>query len=251
MQVSRNVIYAAAAAFLALFATVFFLLGRESNRRRRAAAVTVMATPDPATPEVGVVVAAPVLAAIPALPAAAPMPGVPGSPAAEARVASAPRARANEPTSAPMIVVAPLPPLEPGRAATADAAAVARDYFARMGAIQTFASTNDTGELANKLLLGTMNGDLSGFDHLLEVMQVGAERARAIAPPACCVEYHQRLLGMLEDSTQLLGRLKTAIQKSDTAAMTSLATSASSLQTRADALDAEAHRIKTRLGLAP
>lgn len=250
MHVSRNVIYAAVAVFLALFAAMFFLLGRESSRRSRAAAVPVMATPDPAAPDVGVA-GAPVSNPIIAMQAAAPAPVLPGRAAVEAGAATAPRAAANQPPGVAAISAAPLPPLEPGRAVTSDAVSAGRDYFARMGAIQTFASTNDTGEFANKLLLGTMSGDLSGFDHLLEVMRVGAERARAITPPACCIEYHQRLLGMLEDSTQLLGRLKTAIQNSDAAAMTSLATSASSLQNRADALDEEARRIKSRLGLAP
>jgi hypothetical protein len=250
VHVSRNVVYAAVAVFLALFAAMFFLLGRESNRRRHSVAAPAVATTDPATPDVDVV-GAPVPNPIGATPAAAPTQGAPRRAAIEPAVASAPRAGANEPPSAPASIAPPLPLLVPGRTATSDPAAAGRDYFAQMGAIQTFASTNDTGEFANKLLLGTMNGDLSGFDHLLEAMQAGAERARAITPPGCCVEYHQRLLGMLEDSTQLLGRLKTALQKSDTAAMTSLATSASSLQNRADALDAEARRIKSRLGLAP
>lgn len=250
MQVSRNVVYAAAAAFLALFAAVFFLLGRESSRRRAPAAVTVTAPSEMTTPEPRAVAAVPAPALIPALQAAGPAPGTRGAPDAETRVGLAPRAGASEPTSSPVIVAAPLPRLEPSRAAAGDAAAAARDYFARMGAIQTFASTNDTGEFANKLLLGTMNGDMSGFDDLLRVMQLGTERARAIMPPACCVEYHQRLLGMLQDSTQLLDRLKTAIKGGDTGALTALTASASSLQSRADALDSEARRIKTQLGLA-
>lgn len=247
VQVSRNVVYAAAAAFLVLFAAVFFLLGRESSRRRGPAPGTATATAEVAMPEVRAVAAAGTPAAIPALPAVAPLPGTRASSDAEVRVAPAARAG----TSSPVIVAAPLPPLEPSRAAAGDAAAAARDYFVRMGAIQTFASTNDTGEFANKLLLGTMNGDMSGFDDLLRVMQLGAERARAITPPACCVEYHQRLLGMLADSTQLLDRLKTAIKGGDAGALTALTASASSLQTRADALDSEARGIKTRLGLAP
>jgi hypothetical protein len=250
VQVSRNVVYAAAAAFLALFAVVFFLLGRESNRRRAPAAVSVTAPSEMSTSEARAVAAVPPPAVIPALPAVAPVPRTRGAPDAETRVGFAPRAGASEPTISPVIVAAPLPPLEPSRAAAGDAAAAARDYFTRMGAIQTFASTNDTGEFANKLLLGTMNGDMSGFDDLLHVMQLGTERARAITPPACCVEYHQRLLGMLADSTQLLDRLKTAIKGGDTGALTALTASASSLQSRADALDSEARRIKTRLGLA-
>jgi hypothetical protein len=90
-----------------------------------------------AMPEVVAVAAAPTPVAIPALPAAAPPPETRGSPDAEVRVGPAPRAGA----SSPVIVAAPLPPLEPSRAAAGDAAAAARDYFVRMGAIQTFAST--------------------------------------------------------------------------------------------------------------
>jgi len=131
-----------------------------------------------------------------------------------------------------------------------DARAAARDYFSRMQAIQSVASTNDTSEFANKLLTASMTGDSSGFDDLVKVMQAGAARARAVTPPACCVEYHQRLLGMLGESTRMVEQLKAAIGKSDSTALTALAASASALQTRASALEDEAGQIKARLGFA-
>ena len=119
-----------------------------------------------------------------------------------------------------------------------------------MQAIQTISPTSDTGEFANKLLVASMNGDSSGFDELIKVMQTGAASAQAITPPPCCVEYHRQLLGMLAESVEMMRGLKAAIGKNDTAALTSLAASGGSLQTRANALDAEAKRIKKSLGIA-
>ena len=245
MQISKNLVYTAAAAFLALFAAVFFLLGRESTRRRAPAAAPVAPQPAPeAEPPRAALNAQ---AAPPSGIASAPTPATPSAPAMPT---TAPRPSGGPAVPSPALAMAPLPPLEQPRPAQSDAAAAARDYFLQMQAIQTVASTNDTSEFANKLLTASMTGDSSGFDDLIKVMQAGAARARMITPPPCCVEYHQRLLAMLAESTTMVEQLKSAIARNDSGALTTLASSASSLQSRANALDEDARSIKTRLGLA-
>jgi hypothetical protein len=49
----------------------------------------------------------------------------------------------------------------------------------------------------------------------------------------------------------MVRRLKTAITSNDAAALGTLATTGSSLQARATALEEEARQIKAKLGLAP
>lgn len=226
MQISKNVVVAAAIAFLALFGAVFFLLGRESNRRRSQAIARDSAEPA-------------------ASPAGTAQPGI----AAGAQPAGAPALMPSVAPAAPASAQAPAPPLATDPPGGPDATSVARDYFASVQAIQTFGPAGDTGEFANKLLVASMNGDSSGFDDLIKVMQDGSARVQAITPPACCVEYHHQLLGMLAESVEMMRGLKAAIAKNDAAALTSLAASGSSLQTRANALDAEAKRIKKALGI--
>jgi len=249
MQISKRAVYAAAAVFLALFGMVFFLLGRESTRRRSPTAMaatspTIAQPPGEAEPRPPPPPSMPSAAGMPPPPmpsAAAVPPPPPASPPPMPSAAATPEA--------PAIEMAPMPALG-AQPAGGDARAAARDYFSRMQAIQSVASTNDTSEFANKLLTASMTGDSSGFDDLVKVMQAGAARARAVTPPACCVEYHQRLLGMLGESTRMVEQLKAAIGKSDSTALTALAASASALQTRASALEDEAGQIKARLGLA-
>jgi hypothetical protein len=249
MQISRSAVYAAAAVFLALFGAVFFLLGRESTRRRSAAMASGSA-PAPIAESSPVGAAAPIAqraaatTAAPMQPAAQPMP----TSTVGQVPAVAPASQDGAPERVPAIEMAAMPPLA-DPPAVADGRSAARDYFSRMQAIQTVASTNDTSEFANKLLAASMTGDSSGFDDLIKVMKEGAARARAIAPPPCCVDYHQRLLGMIAESARMVEQLKDAIGKNDSTALTALAASAGTLQTRANALEEEATQIKARLGL--
>jgi len=173
----------------------------------------------------------------------------PPPPVASAPVASAPFATAPVATAPPApasVAPAPVRPAAAGPEATA-----VRDYFTRMQAIDAVDLNGDTGEYANKLLAAAMTGDPSGFDDLLKAEESGAARARAITPPAACAAYHQRLLAMLAESIAMTKGLRTAIASGDTAGLTALAASATSLQSRANALDAEATALKTKYGLNP
>ncbi|MEO7731945.1 MAG: hypothetical protein ABIY55_13300 [Kofleriaceae bacterium] len=235
MQVSKNVIVAAAVAFLALFGAVFFLLGRESRRRPAVApapAVAQLAEPAPPLP-----VAAPLPASSPPMPTSA-------APIAPVESAPLPRPRpsvASEPVTAPVIHRSAPP--------STDDTAAARSYFTQMQAIQTVSGSTDTNEAANKLLTASMTGDTSGFDELIKAAQAGAAQARAIQPPPCCVAYHEHLLSLLGESVTMVQQIKRAMATNDATSLSALAASGSSLQTRASALEAEGKQIKASLGI--
>jgi len=242
MQVSKQVVGVVATAFLILFGSVCYLLGRESARRRAPVAVVTQASEPSALPA-----AEPPAAAAPPLPTTATPP------------ASAPAAAA--PAEAPAIAMpsraaarddAPALPAIRTRAADGaigGEAAAARDYFARMQTIQTVGTGNDPNEMANKLLTASMTGDSTGFDDLIRAAQTGAERVRAITPPACCVAYHEHLLALVTDGVAMVQQIKRAMASNDAGALAALATSGASLQNRATALENDAAQIKARLGL--
>jgi hypothetical protein len=243
VQIPKNAVYAAVFAFLVLFGAVLFLLGRESARRRSGPVVTAAT----ATPPVDTAGSAP--PGTPTMPPAQapPMPTVSIS-APPARVAAPQDGLPPPAAPPPMIALAPLN-LPPAAPAGTDPRSAARDYFTRMQAIQSISPTSNTGELANQLLTSSMTGDSAGFDDLIKTLQAGTARVQAIAPPPCCVEYHQHLLSLLGESTETMKHLRTAISKGDSDALTALAASGGSLQTRATALEDEARRIKSNLGL--
>ena len=230
VQVSKRMVVAAGVVFLALFGAVFFLLGRESRRRATVTPVVAqLAEPVPPLP-----VAAPLPAPSPPMPTSAT--AVEPAPLPRARPSVAP-----EPATAPLLrTSAPPPP---------DDTIAARSYFMQMQAIQTISGSTDTNEAANKLLTASMTGDTGGFDELVKAAQAGATQARAIQPPPCCVAYHEHLLGLLGESVTMVQQIKHAMATNDAASLSALATSGSSLQARAAALEAEGKQIKASLGI--
>jgi hypothetical protein len=244
VQVSKQVLVGAGVVFLALFGAVFFLLGRESRRPR---AVTAVAEAPAYAPSAAPLPSAP-------LPSAPP-PSAPPLPTTAPAIVSEPTTRYGIVESSPRggIVESDPRALPPSVSVTVgDDGGAVRDYFTRMQAIQMYGPTGDTGELANKILASSMNGDNSGFDDLVKAAQDGAEKARAITPPAgCagCAAYHARLLAMLGDGVAMVKQVKTALASGDTGQLTALAASGSALQSRASALEAEARQIKSRYGL--
>ena len=67
--------------------------------------------------------------------------------------------------------------------------------------------------------------------------------------PAACQDYHQRVLEMLAESGRMLRTLQSSIARQDADGLGALAASATSLQTRAGALNAQARQIRARYGL--
>jgi hypothetical protein len=242
VHVSKRVVVGAAITFAVLIGAVAFLLGRESRRPRKVPAETA-----------------------PAVVAAAP-PGEPRVPAG----GSAPTARwagstasasYDDPTTSPAdpppgSVLAPrvrvttpaLPTTAP--AAEADPAIEVRNYFVQMASIQSAGPTGEPTEMANKLLASAASGDPSGFTALIKDVDSGIARAQQVHVPSACQEYHQRTLELLAESGRMLRTLQSSIARQDTDGLGALAASATSLQTRADALTAQARQIRAHYGLA-
>jgi hypothetical protein len=140
-------------------------------------------------------------------------------------------------------------PAAPAATANTDETTAVRDYFTRMQGIQATAPSTDPNELANKLLASSLGGDTSGLDELVRVAEEGASRARSIAPPAACADYHERQLGMLGESASLVKQLKAALTSKDPSALSALSATGASLQSRANGLEDQARQIKSQYGL--
>jgi hypothetical protein len=104
--------------------------------------------------------------------------------------------------------------------------------------------------MANKLLASAAGGDSAGFAALIKDVDNGLSRAQQVHVPAACQDYHQKTLELLAESGRMLRTLQSSIARQDTDGLGALAASATSLQTRADALTAQARQIRARYGLA-
>jgi hypothetical protein len=109
--------------------------------------------------------------------------------------------------------------------------------------------TTDTSEFANKLLASAVGGDMSGFDSLVAQAEASAERARAISPPAPCRAYHEKMLALLAESTDMVKGLASAIKGHDMNALGSIATSGNALQTQLTTLETDGKALKTKYGI--
>lgn len=242
MHVSKQVIVGAAIGFALLIGAVGFLLGRESRRPRK---VPVEAAP------AMVAAAAAAVAESSAAAGGGAMPGPRPSAAAQvdptpALPASAPAATSGPAPARARIATPALPTTAP--AIEADPAIEVRDYFVQMASIQSAGPTGDPTELANKLLASAAGGDSSGFNALIKDVDGGIARAQQVHVPPACEEYHQRVLEMLAESGRVLRTLQSSIARQDPDGLGALAASATSLQTRADALNAQARQIRARYG---
>jgi hypothetical protein len=238
VHVSKQVLVGAAIAFALLIAAVGFLLGRESRRPRKGTAEAAQA-----------MVAAAPMAETPAVEpgGAVPRPGAGAGPDEPVEAASQAAGRGGGARAAARIATPALPTTAP--AIEADPAIEVRDYFVQMASIQSAGPTGDPTELANKLLASAAGGDPSGFNALIKDVDNGIARAQQVHVPAGCQEYHQRVLEMLAESGRMLRTLQSSIARQDTDGLGALAASATSLQTRADALNAQARQIRARYGL--
>ena len=224
MNVSKSLVIGFGCAFVAALVTIAFLIGRDSGRHRTVEPVAVVNTAAPIPPV--------------AQPVPAPPPVAVPIPVAPVPVPTAPTI-AITPSTPP---AAPLP--EPG-----DGAAV-QAYFMRIDALGGGVMMGDNSQdMAEKLLASAVGGDMSGFDAMIKVADSAATAARATSVPAACAHFHSELLGMIDASVKLMNGLKNAIAKNDTGALTSIALSANSIQSRANALAAEEKQIKARFGL--
>jgi hypothetical protein len=242
VHLSKQVIVAAAIAFALLIGVVGFLLGRESRRPRRSAEAAPEIVAEASMTEAAASAAGGSMPRPRPRPSAGPVPAESAEAASQVAGPGAGGGRAAAPVATPA-----LPTTAP--AIEADPAIEVRDYFVQMASIQSAGPTGDPMELANKLLASAAGGDSSGFHALIKDVDNGIARAQQVHVPAACQEYHQRVLEMLGESGRMLRTLQSSLARQDTDGLGALAASATSLQSRADALNAQARQIRARYGL--
>lgn len=227
MQISKRVVIGAVGAMIVMVGVIAFLLGRESGRHRAAVAPPVAAAAYVAPPLPP--------GAIPQLTGAAPyaLPA-PGAPEA--------------PDAPPRPTVTQRRPGPPALADDPDEAAQVHAYFLRIDEIQAGPS-GDPGEVANKLIASSLNGDSSGFDQLITSATSALAAAKAVPVPAPCAAYHAKLLGMLGDSVGMLAQLKTSLASKDMSGLTAIMPAANALQSQTTTLESQARELKKRFGL--
>jgi hypothetical protein len=236
VAVEKPVLIGLVVALVAAIAAVAFLAGRQS------------AEPTPV-----VVEATHRLEAVTA-PAAPPAPTGPteaDAPTQPAPAAAALHAREAE-KPAPVTAVAPPDPVAPriGVAAPAGNEAVeVAAYFDQIQAIQTESGAADGQAYAQQIITSAMQGDASGFQRLAQDLERSEGRARAITPPDPCKAYHASLLALLGESEAMIRTLERAFASKDVNAMTTVAESASRMQTRTEALQAEEKRLRRQYHL--
>ena len=122
-------------------------------------------------------------------------------------------------------------------------------YFANIDeALRDTASMGDSNQLATEILQQGMNGDTKGFDDLLESTRKAQSALARIHPPPACREHYKLLRRQLEQSIDLLGRVKKATVSLDSGALTSLASEGRALQAEADRFKALDTRLRTEAG---
>jgi hypothetical protein len=122
-------------------------------------------------------------------------------------------------------------------------------YFHQMDNIQPGSLSGDPQSVANEVLEGAMNGDMSRFDDLIHKARAGQERARHIHPPPPCAHYHHETLALAEESVAMVESMKQAMNGGDASALMALSARAQAAQSRAEALQREESALKRRYGV--
>jgi len=217
---------ATAGVFVAmLIAALGFLVGRESAPSRAAempataGTQAVSAVRDPA-PE-------------------PPAPPVPGASSAGAAVVTP---AVIDPASS----ITPIPSSSPG---AADARTRVAAYFAQMEAIQSGGMVGNEEEFATTIVNAAVSGNFSGIDDLVRAAGDAERRALALQPPGECLEYHQQVIALLQESTTMVTTLRDGLKRNDADALTAIGASAQSMKLRAENLAAAGKAIRARFGL--
>jgi hypothetical protein len=216
---SRRTIIVLSVCLAASLIAVGFLVGRESNRPTIVMSAPVIAPSRP-------VIEGPAVAELAPLPAAPPV--VPSAPAA------APTRR-------------PLAPAHTDAADTGDKAAV-EHYFSVADRLQN-ADVADPEAAGGSLIAAATSGDLSGLRALTGKARQTEQTARALTPPASCLQFHKQLLHILAQNRELLQRLESGIGGGDVSALPALLEQANATKSHADALAREERTVKKRFGI--
>ena len=196
-------------------------------------------------------------ATFPAPPAGAPAMGVVASPGSDAR-APVPTAPAPTPVDAPVRPLAdvspapapvPPPPAPQPRDPFPEAVAVAA-YLDAVDRAQPGATGASPEGIANELAAALANGDTSGLDGMIRDTEGTRERLAGLRPPAACAAHQRESLGSLDDALEVLRSLKAAMESPEPAAgLAGVASRATALRSRAEALQREETALRERYGL--
>ena len=185
--------------------------------------------------------------------AATPLTDSPGEPPPAAAVTFAGEDR----TAAEATRLAPAPP-GPGPAtatvastgATDPAAADVARYLDAVDQIQPANVSGGPESIASEMAAALTRGDTSGLDGMIRQSEAARERLAALRPPAPCATHYRETLGSLDDALDMLRALKAAMASSDpSAGLASVVSRATTLRSRAEALQGEDRALRQRYGL--
>jgi hypothetical protein len=146
---------------------------------------------------------------------------------------------------------APAPTASERRGAGTDSArAAVAAYLDAVDHIQPGKMSGDAESVAGEMAGALAKGDTSGLDRMIRETEAATESLAALTPPAPCAALHRESLGSLDDALEVLHSLKTAMESPDPAAQfTGVATRATALRSRSEALQKEELALRQRYGL--
>jgi hypothetical protein len=123
-------------------------------------------------------------------------------------------------------------------------------YFDAADRIQAGAMSGEAEGIANEMAAALANGDTSSLDKMIRQTETAKASLAAVTPPAPCASVHRETLASLDDSLEVLRSMKSAMESSEPAAqLASVATRATALRSRANALQTEELALRQRFGL--
>lgn len=129
-------------------------------------------------------------------------------------------------------------------------AAVAK-YLDAVDQIQPANVSGGAESIAGEMAAALARGDTSGLNGMIRDSEAARERLAALRPPEACAAHHRETLGSLDDALEMLRSLKSAMESPDpAAALANVASRASTLRTRAEALQNEDRALRQRYGLS-
>ncbi len=114
-----------------------------------------------------------------------------------------------------------------------------------MGAVN-----GEANGIANEMAAALANGDTSGLDKMIRETEAAKASLVAVAPPASCATHHRETVASLDDAMDVLRSLKAAMESSEPATrLADVSARATTLRSRADALEKEELALRERYGL--
>ena len=139
---------------------------------------------------------------------------------------------------------------ERGNAGSEPERAAVVAYFDVADRIQAGAMSGEAEGVANEMAAALANGDTSSLDKMIRQTETAKASLAAVTPPAPCASVHRETLASLDDSLEVLRSMKSAMESSEPAArLASVATRATTLRSRAEALQREELALRQRYGL--